>query len=71
MGAYAMAYFPNAGQQARVNLAALRAPVARVSWVDPRTGDRIRIGDVDTREPLLLTSPMRGPDWVALFEARD
>jgi hypothetical protein len=69
-GAYALAYLPNAGQQARFDLSALRTPVARASWVDPRTGDRSVIGDVDTRASLSLVSPARGPDWVVLFEAR-
>jgi hypothetical protein len=68
-GAWAMLYAPNAGQTLRLSLGMLASPTAEAHWVDPRTGDRLRIGAVDTRAPLTLVTPARGPDWVALFES--
>jgi hypothetical protein len=63
-GTYALIYIPNANQTVRLNLSALTAPIARASWFDPRTGDLLRIGDIDTRTPQSFTTPGRGPDWV-------
>jgi hypothetical protein len=63
-GNYVLVYVPNAGQTVTLTLNALRSTRAAASWFDPRTGDLLRIGDVDTRKSQAFTTPMRGPDWV-------
>lgn len=65
-GAYAMIYFPTAGQTIRVDLRLLSGRV-KATWFDPREGKQYPAGEYP-QQLMTFTSPLGGPDWVLILD---
>jgi hypothetical protein len=61
-GMNGMVYFPQAGQDLRVDLRRISGEV-KAWWFDPRNGKMYPLGDYPNKI-VNFTSPLAGPDWV-------
>ena len=67
-GTYAMVYFPQY-RKAALDLGRMQTNRIRVSWYNPRLGEVVFLTNVNGPEPLEITPPRGGPDWVLVLDA--
>ena len=66
-GSYAMIYLPRT-RPVTVNLAPLSRETLRCWWYSPSSGQLSYGGKVRGNEPVILTPPGEGPDWVLVLD---
>ena len=66
-GSYAMIYLPRT-RPVTVNLAPLSRETLRCWWYSPSSGQLSYGGKVRGNEPVILTPPGEGPEWVLVLD---
>jgi hypothetical protein len=69
-GSFALIYFPNGGQIVDIDLTQFKSHF-KASWFDPRLGKFTDPRNISSKPSLTFTSPMDGPDWVLVLDAKD